>query len=69
MARPIEKTQISPTRDTRLRWMQSVIGCTHYVSGAGEQAYLDTTAAPEITFVRRDDIDCSDAAFTESSAS
>ncbi len=35
-------TQISPTRDTRLRWMQSVIGCTHYVAGASEIKYLNT---------------------------
>src|SRR5207302_3205422 len=33
--------QISPTRDTRLRWMQSVIQCTHYVAGAGEREYLN----------------------------
>ena len=64
---PIEKAQMSPTRDTRLRWMQSVVGCTHYVSGAGEQAYLNTAEAPEITFVRRDDIERSEAAFTEPS--
>ena len=36
------KEQISPTRDTRLRWMQSVMHCTHYVAGAGEQDYLHT---------------------------
>jgi hypothetical protein len=59
------KEQISPTRDTRLRWMQSVIGCTHYVSGAGEQAYLRQDEAPQITFVPRDEIDRSDEAYTE----
>jgi hypothetical protein len=59
------KEQISPTRDTRLRWMQSVIGCTHYVTGAGEQAYLRQDEAPHITFVRRDEIDRSDEAYTE----
>lgn len=58
-----EKTQISPTRDTRLRWMQSVIHCTHYVSGAGEQAYLRKEDAPEITFINRDSIDRSDEAY------
>ena len=42
--------QISPARDTRLRWMQSVIRCTHYVAGAGEQDYLNKEDAPEITF-------------------
>ena len=31
------KEQISPTRDTRLRWMQSVVRCTHYVAGAGRR--------------------------------
>jgi hypothetical protein len=46
--------QISPTRDTRLRWMQSVIQCTHYVAGAGEQAYLNAAEATGITLVPRD---------------
>ncbi len=60
--------QISPTRDTRLRWMQSVVRCTHYVSGAGEQAYLHTEETPEIRFINRDFIERSDAAFTELSS-
>jgi hypothetical protein len=59
------KEQISPTRDTRLCWMQSVVHCTHYVAGAGEQAYLCREEAPEITFVSRDTIDRSDEAYTE----
>ena len=59
------KEQISPTRDTRLRWMQSIIRCTHYVAGAGEQAYLRQDEAPEITFVRRDQIERPDEAYTE----
>jgi hypothetical protein len=59
------KEQISPTRDTRLRWMQSILRCTHYVAGAGEQAYLRQEEAPEITFVLRDQIDRSDEAYTE----
>jgi hypothetical protein len=62
---PITKAQISPTRDTRLRWMQSVIQCTHYIAGAGEQAYLNGEDAPEITFVPRDPIDRSDEAWTD----
>lgn len=61
----LDKTQLSPTRDTRLRWMQSVIRCTHYVCGAGEQAYLNTAEAPEITFVPRDPIDRPDEAWTD----
>ena len=63
--RPFTKEQISPTRDTRLRWMQSVVHCTHYIAGAGEQAYLRQEEAPEITFVNRDPIDRSDEAYTE----
>ena len=61
----VEKRQISPTRDSRLRWMQSVIGCTHYIAGAGEQAYLKCEDAPEITFVSRDTIDRSDEAWVD----
>ena len=63
---PFTKAQVSPTRDTRLRWMQSVIHCTHYVAGAGEQAYLRREDAPEINYVQRDAIDRSDEAWTES---
>jgi hypothetical protein len=59
------KEQISPTRDTRLRWMQSVLHCTHYIAGAGEQAYLRREDAPEINFICRDAIDRSDEAYTE----
>jgi len=59
--------QISPARDTRLRWMQSVLQCTHYVAGSGEQAYLRPEEAPEIIFVRRDEIDRPDEAYTERS--
>jgi hypothetical protein len=59
------KEQISPTRDTRLRWMQSVLHCTHYIAGAGEKAYLRPEDAPEISFVTRDDIERSDEAWTE----
>jgi hypothetical protein len=57
--------QVSPTRDSRLRWMQSVIHCTHYIAGAGEQAYLNKADAPEIVFVNRDPIDRSDEAYTD----
>ena len=64
-ATPYTNEQISPTRDSRLRWMQSVIHCTHYIAGAGEQAYLNKADAPEILFVNRDPIDRSDEAYTE----
>jgi hypothetical protein len=62
------KQQISPTRDTRLVWMQSVLHCTHYVAGMGEQAYLRPEQAPEITYVQRDPIDRSDEAYADAPA-
>jgi hypothetical protein len=62
---PFTKEHITPTRDTRLRWMQSVVHCTHYIAGLGERAYLHTEETPEITFVTRDEIDRSDEAWTE----
>jgi hypothetical protein len=55
--------QVTPTRDTRLRWMQAAVRCTHYIAGAGEQAYLRKEDAPEIVFVNRDPIDRSDEAY------
>jgi hypothetical protein len=57
--------QISPTRDTRFVWMQSVIRCTHYVAGASEQHYINKADAPEVKFVRRDEISDFDKAYTE----
>jgi hypothetical protein len=62
------KEHISPTRDTRLRWMQSVVQCTHYVAGASEQDYLRKEDAPEITYVVRDMIDRADEAYAEPSS-
>ena len=62
---PFEKSQVSPSRDTRLRWMQSVVRCTHYVAGAGEQAYLRREDAPGVTFVNRDEIERPDEAYCE----
>ena len=63
---PLEKfdvSQVSPTRDTRLRWMQSVIGCTHYVAGASEVKYVNTAEAPGVQFIARDYIAESDLAY------
>jgi len=62
---PFTKEQVSPTRDTRLRWMQSVLHCTHYIAGASERAYLRHEEAPEITFITRDPIERFDEAYTE----
>lgn len=50
------REQVSPTRDTRFRWMQSVIGCTHYVSGASEQNYINKADGPGVIFVARETI-------------
>lgn len=58
-----EVSQISPTRDSRLRWMQSVIRCTHYIAGAGEMKYLRQEEAPDVKFVPRDFIEESDRAY------
>jgi hypothetical protein len=62
---PFTKEQISPSRDTRLRWMQSVLHCTHYVAGASEQDYMRKEDAPEITYVARDNIERPNEAYTE----
>jgi hypothetical protein len=56
---------MSPSRDARLRWMQSVLRCTHYIAGAGEQAYLNKADAPEICYVARDEISEASAAWVE----
>jgi hypothetical protein len=61
--RTFDATKISPTRDTRLRWMQSVIRCTHYVAGAGEREYLNEADAAGVTFVQRDEISDSNHAY------
>src|SRR5438445_3604524 len=57
--------QISPTRDTRFRWMQSVIRCTHYVAGASEQQYINKADAPNVKFINRDKISDSGKAYDE----
>lgn len=59
------KTQVSPTRDTRLRWMQSVVACTHYIAGAGEMEYLDPSETLEINFIPRDAIERSADAYVD----
>ena len=59
------KKQISPTRDTRFRWMRSVVNCSHYICGASEKDYLRPEKTPEVNFINRDPIDRSDEAYTE----
>jgi hypothetical protein len=55
--------QVSPTRDTRFRWMQSVVQCTHYVCGASEQDYINKADGPGVTFIPRESIDNSSDAY------
>jgi len=62
---PYTKEQVSASRDSRLGWMQSVIHCTHYVAGAGEQGYLRKEDAPEIEYITRDTIDRAEEAYVE----
>ena len=57
--------QISPTRDTRFRWMQSVMRCTHYIAGASEQDYINKADAPDVKFIKREEISDSGKAYTE----
>ena len=64
-AEGIGKAQITPTRDTRLKWMQSVLHCTHYIAGGGEQAYLKKEDAPEVTFVEREAVERMEEAWVE----
>ena len=58
-----ESSQISPTRDTRFRWMQSVIQCTHYVAGASEVKYLNAADTGGVEVIARDEISESDRAY------
>ncbi|HEY9777577.1 MAG TPA: hypothetical protein V6C81_27685 [Planktothrix sp.] len=64
-AQEFSKEQVSPSRDSRLGWMQSVIHCTHYVAGLSEQDYLNKADAPEIKYITRDEIDLADEAYIE----
>jgi hypothetical protein len=61
----VKKEHISPTRDTRLKWMQSVLHCTHYVPGSGEREYLNLADAPGMVFVDRDEVERKDEAWVE----
>ncbi len=61
--REIGKERISPARDARLLWMQSVVRCTHYVAGASEIQYMNQAETPEIAFLERDTIDDAHGSF------
>ncbi len=59
----IEKWQKNPARDSRFKWMNSVIHATHYVAGLGEGQYLNKADFPEVTFVEREKIEDGDFAY------
>jgi hypothetical protein len=61
----IEKWQKNPGRDQRFGWMQSVINCTHYVTGEAENDYLKKNSFPDVEFIVREKIDQSDYAWLE----
>lgn len=63
IAKPIEKSQITPGRDERFGWMNAVIGATHYVTGNAEYDYLKREQFPEVKFIKRNQIENSDRAF------
>jgi len=46
-------TRLSPTRETRFAWMQSVVHCTHYIYGKGEKEYVDFSPWKDIQFIER----------------
>lgn len=60
-----DKSKISPTRDTRFSWMQSVINCTHYILGEGERSYLNTENFPDVNFITRNSVHDPDMACTQ----
>lgn len=62
---PVFRTLISPTRDNRFAWMQSVIRCTHYIFGKGEQEYIDFSPWKDVTFIPREEIHDPDFAVTQ----
>lgn len=62
--KPFNKEQVSPTRDTRFIWMQSVLHATHYITGESEQAYLNQTDTVSVKLIPREFILNSQAAYT-----
>jgi hypothetical protein len=52
----IDKVQKNPGKDERFKWMNSVIGATHYIAGNSEFEYLKRDQFPEVKFIKRDAI-------------
>lgn len=63
---PISKRQITPGRDSRFAWMNSVINCSHYVTGNAEFDYLNRDGFPEVKFIKREQIENQDLAWLPS---
>ncbi len=57
VADEIKKSQITPGRDQRFKWMNSVIKATHYITGNSEYDYLKKEDFPEVNFIKRDQIE------------
>src|SRR6266516_597148 len=57
--------QISPTRDTRYRRTQPETQHTHNTPKASEHHYINKADAPEVKFIKRDEISDSGKAYTE----
>ncbi|MBL8030184.1 MAG: hypothetical protein JNN11_02975 [Candidatus Doudnabacteria bacterium] len=53
----IPKNQITPGRDERFGWMNSVIKSTHYICGNSEFEYLKKEKFPEVKFLKRDQVE------------
>jgi hypothetical protein len=53
----IKKSQITPGRDHRFQWMNSVIHATHYITGNSEYDYLKRDNFQEVEFIKRDQIE------------
>jgi hypothetical protein len=59
----ITKEQKTPGRDHRFGWMNSVINCTHYITGNSEFDYLKKEDFPNVEFIKREQIEESDYAW------
>jgi len=61
----VTKKQKNPDAHHRFEWMRSVVGCSHYIYGAGEAEYLAMEEIAGVTFVRRDEIELSGSSWLD----
>ncbi len=59
----LQKNQITPGRDQRFGWMNSVIKSTHYICGNSEYEYLQKDSFPEVNFLKRDHVNNQEQAY------